>query len=153
MVRPFRLAIRRLSDPFTFRLIESVLSGRAPSLLDLRERPPAYEDVGRGRRTWDDLFPARVVSRSLYERVLIRAISGRQLRLRGESYTPVAMRGWSAVVFRREEDGSRRVWSIDQLLPHLDKWEQPGERRGSVARRREGRSRRAGGEREGHRPH
>lgn len=127
VVRPFRLAIRRLSDPFTLRLVESVLSGRAPSLLDLAERPAAYDDVGRGRRSWDDLFPARVVSRSLYERVLIRAISGRRLRLRGRVYRPVAMRGWSAVVFRREGDGGRHVMTIDELLPHLDDWERPGE--------------------------
>jgi hypothetical protein len=129
VVRPFRLAVRRLSDPFTYRLIESVLAGRAPSLLDLGDRPEVYDDVGRGRRSWDDLFPARVLSRSLYERVLIRAISGRRLRLAGEVYTPVAMKGWSAVVFRREADGGRQVMSIDQLLPYLDAWERPGERR------------------------
>ena len=140
MVRPFRLAIRRLSDPFTYRLIESVLSGRAPSLLDLGDRPDAYEDVGRGRRSWDDLFPARELSRSLYERVLIRAISGRRLLLGGRTLTPVAMRGWSQVVFRRDDD-KREVMTIDQLLPYLDDWERPGEprarrggRRGSAAR-------------------
>ena len=147
MIRPFRLAIRRLSDPFTYRLIESVLSGRAPSLLDLDDRPPEYEDVGRGRRSWDDLFPARVISRSLYERVLIRAISGRKLLLDGFAYTPVAMRGWSAVVFRRD-DGSREVLSIDQLVRHLDDWERPGEPRRRPgdrrAKPRAGRDRRLG---------
>jgi hypothetical protein len=129
MVRPFRFAVRRLSDPFTFRLIESVLSGRAPSLLDLADRPAVYDDVGRGHRSWDDLFPARALSRSLYERVLIRAISGRQLMLGRQVLTPVAMKGWSAVVFRNEGDGGRRVLSFDDLLPHLDDWERPIERR------------------------
>ncbi len=43
----FRKAIRRYSDPFSFRLLFAVLEGRAPSLLELVDRPAAYEDVGR----------------------------------------------------------------------------------------------------------
>jgi hypothetical protein len=43
----FRKAIRRHSDPFSFRLLFAVLDGRAPSLLELVDRPTAYEDVGR----------------------------------------------------------------------------------------------------------
>ena len=43
----FRQSIRRTADPFTFRLLFAVLEGRAPSLLDLGDRPAAYEDVGR----------------------------------------------------------------------------------------------------------
>src|SRR5262245_17963611 len=46
----FRWAIARVSDPLTFRLIGAVLSGRAPSLLDLADRPAAYDDVRRPRR-------------------------------------------------------------------------------------------------------
>jgi hypothetical protein len=56
ITRHFWHPIRRLSDPFTFRLIGSVMRGRAPSLLDLDDRPPEYEDVGR-LCTWDNLFP------------------------------------------------------------------------------------------------
>jgi len=133
VVRAFRLGIRRVSDPFTFRLIDGVLAGRTPSLLDLAERPAAYEDVGR-RARWDDLFPERVLARSRYERVLIRAISGRKLWLGGSAYTPVGMRGWSQVVFRREPDGGRQVLSIDELLRHLDDWERGSER---IARSRQ----------------
>jgi hypothetical protein len=40
------------------------------------------------------------------------------------------MRGWSQVVFRRDSDRSRHVFSIDYLLAHLDDWE-----RTSLARR------------------
>src|SRR5688572_27930370 len=83
--------IRRVSDPFTFRLIAGVMAGRAPSLLDLPDRPPEYEDVGR-LRDWDDLFPEPELTRSRYERVLIHAIAGRKLRLYGHWYTPVGMR-------------------------------------------------------------
>jgi hypothetical protein len=42
----FRRSIRRHSDPFSFRLLFAVLDGRAPSLLELVDRPSAYEDVG-----------------------------------------------------------------------------------------------------------
>lgn len=121
----FRPSIARLSDPFTFRLIHSILAGRAPSLLDLPDRPPAYEDVGR-LCFWDNLFPESVLSRSRYERVLIRAISGKKLILHGERFTPTGLRGWSEVVFRRDRDGTRHVYPIDYLLNHLDAWERDG---------------------------
>jgi hypothetical protein len=134
VLRRFRLGIRRVSDPFTLRLIDSVLAGRAPALLDLPERPPAYEDAGQPG-AWDNLFSERQLARSRYERVLIRAISGRKLWVDGSAYTPVAMRGWSQVVFRREPDGGRQVMSIDQLLTHLDDWERTSERQARSLRR------------------
>ncbi|HET8677810.1 MAG TPA: hypothetical protein VFO63_18565 [Blastocatellia bacterium] len=114
--------IARVADQFTFRLIESVLGGRAPSLLELDDRPPEYEDVGRLCR-WDNLFPERDLARSRYERVLMRAISGRKLWIAGERYTPTGMRGWSQVIFRRDADNSRHLFSIDHLVAHLDDWE------------------------------
>ena len=52
----FRESIRRTSDPFSFRLLFSVLRGETPSLLDLDDRPPAYDDVGRATR-WGDVLP------------------------------------------------------------------------------------------------
>ncbi len=116
--------IRRYSDPFTLRLIGSVMKGRAPSLLDLEDRPAGYEDVGR-LCTWDNLFPERVLPRSQYERVLIRAISGDKLHMDGEWYTPTGMRGWSRVIFRRKADNSRHIFSLDYLLDHLREWERP----------------------------
>jgi hypothetical protein len=118
----FFRAIARVSDPFTFRLISSVIDGRAPSLLDLDDRPPEYEDVGRLCR-WDNLFPERELARSRYERVLIHAIAGRKLVIKGDPHTPTGMHGWSQVVFRRESDGARQIFSIDYLLGHLDNWE------------------------------
>jgi hypothetical protein len=113
--------IKRVSDPFTFRMIASVVRGRAPSLLDLPDRPEEYEDVGR-LCTWDNLFPERTLSRSRYERVLIRAISGRKLRLDGQWLTPVGMRGWSTVVFRSDRSGERRTIPVDALVMLLDRW-------------------------------
>jgi hypothetical protein len=121
-VRQFWESIRRLSDPFTFRLIGSVIAGRSPSLLELEERPSEYEDVGR-LCMWDNLFPPEQLARSRYERVLIRAISGQTLRVRGRRLRPVGMQGWSAVVFRRAGNSEREVIAIDDLVEHLDDWE------------------------------
>jgi hypothetical protein len=121
ITRSFWHPIRRLSDPFTFRLIASVMRGRAPSLLELPDRPPEYEDVGR-LCTWEDLFPERELSRSRYEQVLIHAIRGERLRLRGRWLRPVGMAGWSSVAFRREPDGRRVVLPIDLLIRHLGDW-------------------------------
>ncbi|HSL70425.1 MAG TPA: hypothetical protein VK864_09295 [Longimicrobiales bacterium] len=137
ITRAFWHSIRRLSDPFTFRLIGSVIRGRAPSLLDLADRPPEYEDVGR-LCDWDDLFPPNQLQRSRYERILIHAISGEKLRLFGQWFTPVGMRGWSQVVFRRDGEPARHYFSIDYLLSHLDAWEKTrtGRRTGSGKPRR-----------------
>jgi hypothetical protein len=121
IVKRFWWPVRRVSDPFTFRMIGSVMRGRAPSLLDLDDRPEEYEDVGR-LCTWDNLFSEDELSRSRYERVLIRAITGRTLVLGRRRYRPVGMRGWYAVVFRGEHDGKRHVFGIDELLRHLDDW-------------------------------
>jgi len=113
--------IARISDPFTFRLISSVLNGHAPSLLELNDRPAEYEHVGKLCK-WDNLFSDKKLSRSRYERVLIHAITGDQLSIQGEMFTPVGMKGWSRVVFRREQDGSRHIFSIDYLVTHLEQW-------------------------------
>lgn len=118
----FRPTMERLGDARSLRLIDSVLDGRTPSLLEQDERPAAYEAVGH-LCTWANLFPVRALPRSKYEQVFIRAISGRKLHLDGDWYTPTGMRGWSQVVFRRKRDGTRHVMSLDFLLRHLKDWE------------------------------
>jgi hypothetical protein len=122
ITRYFWPAIKQISDPFTLRLIGSVMRGRAPSLLELADRPPEYDDVGR-LCTWENLFPERILPRSRYERVLIHAISGQRLHLGDDWYTPTGMRGWSHVIFRRAGDFTRHIFSLDYLLDHLHKWE------------------------------
>lgn len=114
--------IRRISDPFTLRLIAAIMAGRAPSLLELADRPPAYDDVGH-LCSWGSLYPEQALPRSRYERVLLLAIAGRKLQLGEHVYAPVGMRGWSQVVFRREGDDTRHIFSIDFLLEHLRQWE------------------------------
>ena len=123
ITRYFFPSIKRISDPFTFRMIGSVIRGRAPSLLELDDRPAEYDDVGR-LCVWDEVFPPSKLSRSRYERVLIHAISGQKLKLFGRWYVPTGMRGWSQVVFRRDGGGrSRHYFSIDYLLQHLRDWD------------------------------
>jgi hypothetical protein len=58
--------------------------------------------------------------------VIIHAIAGDRLRMNGDWYKPIGMRGWSQVVFRKEGDRSRHVFSIDYLLAHLDDWGRAG---------------------------
>ncbi|HEX2059418.1 MAG TPA: hypothetical protein VHK90_01630, partial [Thermoanaerobaculia bacterium] len=52
----FRDSISRLSDPFSHRILFGLLNGDVPSLLDLKDRPPAYDDVGREVR-WGMTLP------------------------------------------------------------------------------------------------
>src|SRR3954451_25203472 len=52
----FRDASRRVSDPFSYRLLLSVMRGETPSRLDLDGRPAAYDDVGRSTR-WGSVLP------------------------------------------------------------------------------------------------
>jgi hypothetical protein len=254
----FRKSIRRYSDPFSFRLLFAVLDGRAPSLLELVDRPAAYEDVGRlcrwgmvihelksyetemalldparqwerptidqyvierqkarehhlsemssvsaresriraqarrkltedgksaprldhprriararnkavlsrrrsdrpgklipkrkppyldrrsvsllaakpiarERRQGSDRrrnayavpFPDRRLSRSAYEQVFLKLVSGGRLRVGSEIYVPVGMKGWYHAVFRRESDGAEKLLTIDQILAKMRDW-------------------------------
>jgi hypothetical protein len=252
----FRRSIRKYSDPFSFRLLFAIMSGRAPSMLELVDRPSAYEDVGHlcrwgmvihelknydaemgllrsGRDVWDGVsideyvthrekarqqhltemgsvravepreravhdkmvakaqntsllidpearpviakrklsrrrsdtpgklvppragqyvdrrglslvppkttkerrkkterrknnfavpFPDRRLTRSAYEQVFLKLVSGGRLRMGKDLYTPVGMKGWYHAVFRRESDGAERLMSIDQLLKKMNDW-------------------------------
>jgi len=117
----FRRPIARVADPFSLRLIGGVLSGRSPSHLDLHERPPEYEDVGRSYR-WEPFYSEALVERSRLEQIVMHALSGDKLRIDGIDYTPTGMQGWSRIVFRRDVDGQRRVVPLDDLLEHLPDW-------------------------------
>jgi hypothetical protein len=131
--RAFWSSIRSLGDPLSLQLIAAVMRGRAPSLLELPDRPAAYDDVGRLCR-WNDLFPITLLPRSRFERVLGHAIAGRRVRMDGYWHRPIGVRGWTHVVFRRECDGVRRVISLDQMLAHLDAWDRTADRRMSQRR-------------------
>jgi len=223
----FRKSIRTYSDPFSFRWLFAILDGRAPSMLELADRPAAYEDVGRlcrwgmvihelknyeselrqafdtstldqyihereaaretqhmvtepaprprtfakGQKTpmlnepeareiavtkpatprymerrqsmslmdarpkrdrrkrterrrgqYAIPFPDRRLTRSAYEQVFLKLVSGGRLRVGNDLYTPVGMKGWYHAIFRRESDGSERLLTIDQLLKKMNDW-------------------------------
>ena len=67
-------------------------------------------------------FPDRRLTRSVYEQVFLKLVSGGRLRIGGDTYTPVGMIGWDQAVFRRDSDGKRRLLSIDQLLRRMNDW-------------------------------
>jgi hypothetical protein len=56
IVTIFRDAIRRVSDPFSYQLLLSIMRGETPSLFDLDDRPAEYDDVGRSIR-WGGVLP------------------------------------------------------------------------------------------------
>lgn len=117
----FQRSIARVADPLSLRLIHAVLTGRAPSLLDLPDRPPEYEDVGR-LCAWQPFYPDTLLERSRFERVVINTLARERLTLDGEDHTPIGMEGWSRVVFRRNRDGVRTTRHIEDLLDHLHVW-------------------------------
>ena len=53
---------------------------------------------------------------------MLKTIRRQPLRLGHERFLPVAMRGWSRVVFKRERDGARTVLPLDTLVHHLGDW-------------------------------
>jgi hypothetical protein len=68
-------------------------------------------------------FPDRRLTRSAYERVFLKLVSGGRLRIGRDTYTPVGMKGWYQAIFRRDSDGRERLLTIDQLLQRMDSWE------------------------------
>jgi hypothetical protein len=222
----FRRSIRRYSDPFSMRLLFAVLSGHAPSLLELADRPAAYDNVGhlcrwgmvipelrsfgskvdetttieshvveraqarqlhlaeietapiakvkeappaarrpvarrstlrvrprkvsssmqyldrrgtslmngdratrerrrasdRRKRIYNIPFPDRRLTRSAYEQVFLKLVSGGKLRMGDGLYSPVGMKGWYHAVFRRDSDGTELLLTIDQLLRKMSDW-------------------------------
>lgn len=250
----FRKSIRRWADPFSYRLMFAILDGKAPSMLDLKDRPAAYEDVGRlcrwgmvihelrsweaeeslipardalwdggtieefvdvrdrernrfesklasidaqyvraarakeasgkkenfdatlqlspeppatkvkakrqtaasnrkslipqrnsdyvdrrraagkaakaaerrrterRKKTYAIPFPDRRLTRSAYESVFLKLVSGARLRIGNETYTPIGMKGWYHAIFRRDADGREKLLTIDQLLQKMDDW-------------------------------
>ncbi len=117
----FARSVARIADPPVLRLIAATLAGGGASLLTLDDRPAAYDDVGR-MAVWDEGDTAHL-GRSRYERVLFNAVDSRRLRLFGAMCTPIAVRGWSHVVFRRDGDGATFVLPLDMLVERLAEWE------------------------------
>jgi hypothetical protein len=118
ITRKFRRSIDHYGDPRSLRLIDEVMNTSGRSLLELADRPEAYERVGTLCR-WDDLFPDRTLTRSTYERVIQRAVSREPLALDPDQYRPVHVRGWTHIVLRRVRDGARKILSLDELAERI----------------------------------
>jgi hypothetical protein len=76
----------------------------------------------RRRRSYAVPFPDRRLTRSAYEQVFLKLVSGGRLRMGNDLYTPVGMTGWYHAVFRRESDGAEKLLTIDQLLLKMNDW-------------------------------
>lgn len=107
-------SLRSVAAPETVAFIRRVLARRHPSLLDLEDRPAAYEDVGHVC-LWNEPDGRRPLPRSLYEQVMRDAIRRRPLLVQGRRWVPVATRGWTRVLYQRD-DGRRRVFTVDELV-------------------------------------
>jgi hypothetical protein len=99
------------------------LDRRGTSLLPLtaaRERRRARD---RRRNQYAIPFPDRRLTRSAYEQVFLKLVSGGRLALGGELYRPVGMKGWYHAIFRSERSGEERLLTIDQLLQKMNDWQ------------------------------
>ncbi len=113
IARPFRHAIRSVSDRAAFAHVFEVLGARARSLLDFPERPAAYEDAGRAIQ-WNRRSQ-RALPRSRYEQVIHRALTHRPIRVGTGLYVVERMVGWDAIAFREQRSGKRRTFTLEEL--------------------------------------
>ncbi len=100
------------------------LDRRGTSLLSAAERASSERrrSGDRRRKSFAIPFPDRRLTRSAYEQVFLKLVSGGQLKVGNDVYTPVGMKGWYHAIFRRESDGSEKLLSIDQLLKKMGDW-------------------------------
>ncbi len=112
--RPGKLVPRRPS-PYVDRRGVSLLNAKSK----VSERRAGAE---RRMTAYSTPFPDRRLTRSAYEQVFLKLVSGGRLRMGTDLYTPVGMKGWYHAIFRRESDGSERLLSIDQLLKKMTDW-------------------------------
>jgi hypothetical protein len=99
------------------------LDRRGTSLLT-PSKPPGERRRSRERRRnqYAVPFPDRRLTRSAYEQVFLKLVSGGRLSLGGELYRPVGMKGWYHAIFRSERSGEERLLTIDQLLQKMNDW-------------------------------
>jgi hypothetical protein len=76
----------------------------------------------RRRHAYTIPFPDRRLTRSAYEQVFLKLVSGGRLKMGTDIYTPVGMKGWYHAIFRRESDGAEKLLTIDQLLRKMNDW-------------------------------
>jgi hypothetical protein len=89
----------------------------------LAQKPPRERRrTERRKNSYTIPFNDRRLTRSAYEQVFLKLVSGGRLKVGKDLYTPVGMKGWYHAIFRRESDGRERLLSIDQLLKKMNDW-------------------------------
>ncbi|MGN6182774.1 MAG: hypothetical protein ACTHQM_03875 [Thermoanaerobaculia bacterium] len=116
--RPGKLVPKRPS-PYLDRRAISLLGHSHHDGKVTQERRKINE---RRRNNFAIPFPDRRLTRSAYEQVFLKLVSGGRLRMGSEMYTPVGMKGWYHAIFRRDSDGAERLLTIDQLLKKMNDW-------------------------------
>lgn len=118
--RPGKLVPKRPS-PYLDRRGVSLLGARG-SNGNGRAKNERRRNAERRARSYAIPFPDRRLTRSAYEQVFLKLVSGGRLRLGGDIYKPVGMKGWYHAVFKRESDGAEKLLTIDQLLKKMTDW-------------------------------
>ncbi|MBV8517867.1 MAG: hypothetical protein JO197_10750 [Acidobacteria bacterium] len=117
--RPGKLVPRRPSQYLDRRgtsLLASNNNGNGQGAAERRASPD------RRHHDYTIAFPDRRLTRSAYEKVFLKLVSGSRLRVGNDFYKPIGMKGWYHAVFRRESDGAEKLLSIDQLLKKMQDW-------------------------------
>jgi hypothetical protein len=116
--RPGKLVPKRASQ-YVDRRGLPLLGGNGGTEATAAERRRKSD---RRKRSYAIPFPDRRLTRSAYEQVFLKLVSGGRLRMGNDVYTPVGMKGWYHAIFRRESDGAEKLLSIDQLLKKMGDW-------------------------------
>ena len=98
------------------------LDRRGTALLPAAPNSERRRTNERRKQNYATPFPDRRLTRSAYEQVFLKLVSGERLKVGRDIYTPVGMKGWYHAVFRRESDGAERLMTIDQLLKKMNDW-------------------------------
>jgi hypothetical protein len=117
--RPGKLVPKRPS-PYVDRRGVSLLGAGAANAPINSDRRAGAE---RRRNAYATPFPDRRLTRSAYEQVFLKLVSGGRLKMGTDIYTPVGMKGWYHAIFRRDSDGAERLLTIDQLLQKMNDWQ------------------------------
>jgi len=128
-VTPARAASRTILSRRRSDTPGKLVPPRGPQYVDRRTTDmgtPAATNrrrSARRRNAYAVPFPDRRLSRSAYEQVFLKLVSGGRLKVGKDLYTPVGMKGWYHAIFRRQSDGKERLLTIDQLLKKMDDWQ------------------------------
>ncbi len=113
---PGKLVPKRPTTQYVERRAMSLLPGGNGRTAERRR------GMERRKKSYAIPFPDRRLTRSAYEQVFLKLVSGGRLRMGNDLYTPVGMKGWYHAIFRRESDGAERLLTIDQLLKKMNDW-------------------------------